>query len=103
MGGYEFKLGTIFKVEPSYLAKYFEKAPELKYDLNARLTCKEVIWIGASYRNQESMVAMIGLNGDVIRIGYAYDMSKSGIQKYTSGSHELYLTLFIKRRDLKTM
>ncbi len=113
-GGYEYKLPVDFTFEPSFLLKYYEKtpgllydettpAPGLLYDINAKIAYKGAVWIGGSYRDKESIVAMVGLNGDVIRIGYAYDMGLTSIKKYNTGSHEIYLSLHIKRRELKTM
>lgn len=102
-GGYEYKLGGSFTFEPSFLLKYYEKKPDLLYDINAKVAYKEAVWIGGSYRSKESMVAMIGLGGDIIKIGYAYDMGFPSIKKYSPGSHEIYLSLYIKRRELKTM
>ncbi len=89
-GGYKFKLATDFDLEPSVLLKATEASP-IQFDINARLIYKQNLWVGVSYRNKESLVAMLGMKRENFLIGYSYDYVVSNIRNYSAGTHELYI------------
>jgi len=89
-GGYKFPLGDNFELEPSLLMKYLPASP-FQFDLNSRLFYKENLWTGISYRHNESIVALLGIQRDEFCIGYSYDYTLSTIRNYSVGTHELYL------------
>ena len=89
-GGYRFPLGENIQLEPSILVKYTIASP-FQFDVNTRLFYKENLWTGISYRHNESVVSMVGIQRDEFMIGYAYDYTLSSIRNYSAGTHELYL------------
>ncbi|MBN4062207.1 type IX secretion system membrane protein PorP/SprF [Bacteroidales bacterium AH-315-I05] len=94
-GGYNFELNADFDIEPSVLLKYVANAP-FQFDINAKVKYKDLVWLGVSYRDKESVVAMVGMEKSNFIVGYSYDVTLSNIRKHSSGSHEIYLGLRIK-------
>ncbi|MDB4710767.1 type IX secretion system membrane protein PorP/SprF [Flavobacteriales bacterium] len=89
-GGYKFPIGDNFELEPSLLMKYLPSSP-FQIDLNSRLFYKKNLWTGFSYRHNESVVALLGIQRDEFCIGYSYDYTLSTMRNYSVGTHELYL------------
>jgi len=89
-GGYRFPMGDNLELEPSILLKYTIASP-FQFDVNTRLFYKENLWTGISYRHDESVVSMVGIQRDEFMIGYAFDYTLSSIRNYSAGTHELYL------------
>jgi type IX secretion system PorP/SprF family membrane protein len=96
--GYKFELSSDFDLEPSLLFKATEAAP-VQFDINARLIYKKNLWLGASYRNNESVVAMLGMKRDNFIIGYSYDYLISKIRNYSAGTHELYIEFQFGKKE----
>jgi type IX secretion system PorP/SprF family membrane protein len=79
------------KVKPSFLLKYNEKSP-VQVDANLSLILADLIWIGASYRIENTFVALFKLQvNEQLRLGYTYDYSLGPIGNYNKGSHEIVL------------
>lgn len=95
--GYRYGFKDYYVLEPSFLVKYVNSAP-VQYDLNAKLHYKEFIWGGVSYRNQESVIPMIGINYNQISIGFAYDFTLSNLRTHTSGSMEVFFAFNFNRK-----
>ncbi|MEI6020888.1 MAG: type IX secretion system membrane protein PorP/SprF [Bacteroidota bacterium] len=101
-GGYIFKLNDDFSVEPSFLFKYERPAPA-KLDIGARAIYKSQVWIGATYRSQTAVSAMLGyMFDDYLTIGYAYDVSTGRIKKYAAGTHEILLGIKFSKKQAGT-
>lgn len=117
--GYVLALGDQLKFKPSFLIKDDLHAPA-NADLNAFLLLAERLWLGASYRTRldiwqrlegeqtglepaAAMAYMLELYPtDKIRIGYAYDRTKSGFNNL--GSHEISLGYyFIRPQGMRTL
>jgi len=96
-GGYTFEINDDFKIQPSTLLKFVPNAP-FQFDINARAFYKENMWAGISYRDKESVVAMLGMKRDQFVIGYSYDYTLSTIKNYSTGSHELYIEFQIPHK-----
>lgn len=76
---------------PSTLIKFVKNAP-WQIDLNASFLINEIFWIGASYRTDNTIVAMTEfLVGKNFRIGYSYDYNLNPLRDCNSGSHEIKL------------
>jgi type IX secretion system PorP/SprF family membrane protein len=89
--GYVMNLNQDVKVKPSTLLRYEEGAP-LGFDLNANFILKEVVNIGGSYRSGDSMSLLLMLQlTPRWQLGYAYDFTTSGLNRFTQGSHEILL------------
>ncbi len=53
---------------------------------------------GLWYRNQDAIVAMVGFQQDMVRMGYSYDITVSKLGTVTAGSHEISFQLLFKCR-----
>ncbi|GAA3559698.1 type IX secretion system membrane protein PorP/SprF [Snuella lapsa] len=93
-GGYVFNLSKTVKFKPAYLIKATNGAP-LSYDITANFLFNEKIWLGGSYRINESTGAFGGIVdfqvSRQLRVGYAYEKPLSDINNYTNGTHEVLL------------
>jgi type IX secretion system PorP/SprF family membrane protein len=90
LGGYKFKLGEKFELEPSVMAKGTEKTP-FNFDINLRGIYLQNYWFGVSYRSSKDIIAMIGVKYNGFVFGYAFDYTTSIIKNYQSGSHEIMI------------
>lgn len=100
-GGYRIKINDDFEAEPSLLMKAIVQAPA-QMDINAKTIYKKLVWLGVSYRHNESVVMMIGAEKSNFRVGYSYDATLSNIKKYSSGSHEIFIGINIPQNVAKT-
>jgi type IX secretion system PorP/SprF family membrane protein len=99
MGGYKVYLTPKVSVLPSVLVRYATPAP-MAADVNLKLLLDDKLWVGGSYRQQESFVALAGVNiRNLMQVGYAHDTGKSGINRYSQGSHEVVIGLLLHNRD----
>ncbi|MDP4240121.1 MAG: type IX secretion system membrane protein PorP/SprF [Bacteroidota bacterium] len=91
IGGYNFVLGDpryVFK--PSTLFK--TDFSSWQWDLTSRLEYNNKFWGGISYRVQDAVVLLAGINiSGGLSIGYSYDLPTSQIITVSSGSHEIVL------------
>jgi type IX secretion system PorP/SprF family membrane protein len=90
--GYNARLTDNLRVEPSVLLKFVPNAP-FQYDVSTRVIANNMFWVGASYRSNDAVVAMIGLDKGNFSLGYAYDITLSNIKSYSNGSHEVGLAM----------
>lgn len=97
-GEYIFNINDNFDLIPSSLIKYVTGAP-VQFDINTRALYKKKYWLGFSYRDRESIVALIGLEYNVFRLGYSYDFTLTDISKYSSGTHEIYLAYIFGKKE----
>ena len=99
-GGYVFDINETLKLKPFFMIKSAFKAPT-SLDISANLLYKEKIELGATYRLDDSIGAMVNFSiTPELRIGYAYDHIISDLNVATSASHEfilLYDIIFAKK------
>ncbi len=89
--GYVFELSDNLDFKPSTMVKMVQGSP-VSIDLNASLFINKMFEIGLSYRDGDSIDALIGVQASPnIRIGYAYDHTLTQLGDYNTGSHELML------------
>ena len=93
-GGYVFDIGLSTKFRPSFMIKATNGA-SLSTDINAHFLFVEKLWLGASYRFNDTAGAL-GLMADFQvlrdwRLGYAYELPTSDIRTYSNGTHEIIL------------
>jgi len=97
-GGYNFDVKEKFMLTPSVLIKAIEGGAPIQFDVNFKATYNKLIWLAVSYRSStsqsitEAAVASLGVMKYNFVFGYSYDYSLSSISKYSSGSHEVFLT-----------
>ena len=89
--GYVFDLSNDLKFKPSAMVKMVQGSP-VSLDLNGSLFINELFEIGLSWREGDSIDAIIGVQASpTIRIGYAYDHTLTNLSNFNSGSHEIML------------
>lgn len=90
-GGYNWVLpDPKFVFKPSTLLK--TDFSSLQLDATARLEYDNKYWGGLSYRIQDAVVFLAGINiAGGMSIGYSYDLPTSQIITVSSGSHEFVL------------
>ncbi len=62
----------------------------LQIDVNVNAVVKDKYWGGITYRHQDAIVLLAGLellNG--LKFGYSYDITLSKLSTYSSGTHEI--------------
>lgn len=89
--GYSFDLNENIALKPSVLVKGVKGAP-LEMDVNVNAWWKNTVGGGLSYRSADAIVAMVEFKPKPeFHIGYAYDMTISGLSGTNTGSHEVML------------
>jgi type IX secretion system PorP/SprF family membrane protein len=102
MGGYRIPIGDDLKVEPSFLLKYVSPLPP-KADLTATVRYKDLVWIGATYRTEDALSFMVGYwMKKTFQFGYSYDLTTTSLQRYTSGTHEVMLSITFGKELART-
>lgn len=89
--GYVFNLGKSVKFKPSFLMKYVRNAP-VDFDITAAFLFIDRVWLSVGHRVGDSYI----FSGQFyitpqFRVGYAYDLTVSGLSKYAGGTHEVML------------
>ncbi|WP_316829811.1 type IX secretion system membrane protein PorP/SprF [Pedobacter aquatilis] len=93
--GYKFFLDDQIAAIPSVMVKYVQPSP-VSFDLNMKIAFKDKIWIGGSYRKDDSFAAMAGFNiGKMVNLSYSYDFTTSDLNTVSNGSHEIVLGLLL--------
>jgi type IX secretion system PorP/SprF family membrane protein len=90
MGGYGIDLTSSLTLKPMIQLK--SDAVSLQADFNANLMINNRFWVGGSYRLQDAIVILAGLEiVPNLKLGYSYDLTTSEIKTYSSGTHEIML------------
>lgn len=91
IGGYVFDLSSEVKFKPSVLVKAVEGSP-LSTDFSGNFLLNEKVTLGASYRWDDSISALVGVQflKDFF-LGYSFDYTTTRLNKYNNGSHEIIL------------
>jgi len=91
-GGYDYQLANPdWELQPRVLVK--TEFSTTQFDVNCKAVYKQKFWGGLSYRLQDAVIAMAGVNitgmgPGVGRIGVAYDMNTSQLRTHNSGTIE---------------
>ena len=88
-GGYNFEINQDLMLKPSLLFKFIE-AGLFQVDVNTQVVYKDAFIFGLSYRSSDAIVFQLGFHYEELLIGYSYDLSISGLNVSTFGSHEIY-------------
>jgi len=102
--GYNYSLlENPIEIRPSVFIK--NSGPAWQFDWNVNLHFRDKYWVGMSYRLQDAIVLLAGLElNNGIRFGYSYDITTSKLNLGgSSGSHEILVgytfDLSIEKRD----
>ena len=90
--GVSLPLGPSVTLRPSVLA-LMAVDNSLSMDYNVKAYIQEKLWFGVSYRDIQSMVALVGFNvNQLFGASYSYEMSTGDMKTFNDGSHDLVLT-----------
>ena len=105
-GGVTFDAGDNLAIAPSILMKSVAGAGA-QFELGARAIVNNNYWAGLSYRTEDAMAILVGLQLDSsLNLAYSYDITTSDLNTYTSGTHEItvgYNFDFFKRKVQKSV
>jgi len=99
--GYRFLINNDINTIPSVMIKYINGAFKNNYQVeaNIKIQYSDLLWVGASYRQFDGYAAMLGINiGNTLNVGYAYDFTKTDLQTYSRGTHEIIVGFLIGNR-----
>ena len=97
MGGVVWKVAPNVHLRPSLLISYIRNAP-LDVDFNLSVLLAEKIWLGASYRLDESVDAFVQFPiAPRLKLAVGYDYTLNDLQNYSQGSGELMLEYTFKK------
>ena len=91
IGGYVFTISNDIQFKPAGLLKIVQGAP-LQADISANFMFIEKLTVGIAYRWSAAMSGMVGFQiSEGLHIGYGYDLETTNLDRYNSGSHEVFL------------
>lgn len=89
--GYKLFVDDEISATPSVMFKKVGPTP-VSFDANLKIAFKDRLWVGGSYRKNDSVSALAGINvSKLINLTYAYDFVTSELNLVTNGSHEIVL------------
>lgn len=90
-GGYVIDISEDVKLKPSFMVRYVEAVDPL-FDINLNVLLNNIIWVGASYRHNDAIVAIFEYQlNRKLRFGYAFDYPITEFNTVSYGSHEIML------------
>ena len=92
IGGYRFLVMKNLSMEPSMQFKTTEQLL-YQYDVSMRMYYKKDLWGGLTFRSGDAIIISLGARYNNLYFGYAYDFTLNSLQTYSTGSHELMITL----------
>ncbi len=94
MAGYQYNFQSLdLSLLPSAFIKTDGSSTQM--DFNVIALYKKMFWAGASYRLQDAIAPMIGVQKEglikkgTLKVGYSYDVTTSTLKNYSNGSHEI--------------
>lgn len=91
IGGYVFDITSDIQFKPAGLLKIVQGAP-LQADISGNFMFMEKLTVGIAYRWSAAMSGIVGFQiSEGLHIGYGYDLETTHLDKYNSGSHEIFL------------
>jgi type IX secretion system PorP/SprF family membrane protein len=91
IAGHVFDLSPTVQCKPALLTKIVNGAP-LQVDLSGNFLIMDKFTLGVAYRWDAAVSGLAGFQvSESLFIGYGYDYETTQLQKYNSGSHEVFL------------
>ncbi|MFK7932742.1 MAG: type IX secretion system membrane protein PorP/SprF [Saprospiraceae bacterium] len=91
IGGLTLPLGKNVSLQPSFLVTYVPNAP-LDIDANLSFLLFNKLWIGGTYRKDDSADVMLGFQfNKQWRLGISYDYTYSELNPFSRGSGEVMI------------
>ena len=102
-GGFVVDVSEYVTLKPSVLVKYTASVP-VQTDINLNALLYDILWIGASYRTGDAIVAITEYQvSSKLRVGYAFDYPLSTIKNYSGYTHEIMLSFDLRKETIKTV
>lgn len=99
ISGYVFDISSDVKFKPSVLIKAVSGSP-LSTDFSTNFLLREKLTLGASYRWDDSIGALIGIQmSETIFLGYSFDYTVTKLNKYNDGTHEVILRFQLPQKS----
>ncbi len=96
--GFRFWANDDITIVPSIMIKSVQPTP-LGIDLNTKIAFRDKVWIGASYRKNDSFSGMLGFSfGSLVNISYSYDVTTSALGGVSNGTHEIVWGMLLNNR-----
>ena len=89
MAGYNYDITPTLQLRPSLFLK--SDAASTQFDINLSLMYNQLVFAGVSYRVDDAVAVMAGVHWNGFKLGYSYDITTSGLNNYSNGSHEIML------------
>lgn len=91
IAGHVFDIDPYVKFKPALLTKMVKGAP-LQVDVSGNFMFNDKFVVGIAYRWSAAVSAMAGFQiTDGMYVGYGYDHETTRLNRYNSGSHEIFL------------
>jgi type IX secretion system PorP/SprF family membrane protein len=91
--GVSFALNPDVTLKPSIMA-LIQMNNEVVMDFGVKGFFKQNLWLGLTYRDIKSGVAIVGFNlNEKLSAAYSYEMSLGEFKQFNDGSHELVLAI----------
>ncbi len=74
---------------PSLLVK--SNLANVQFDLTARLEYNNLLWAGVSYRYQDAVAVLAGVNIKGFHLGASYDFTIGNLSNISNGSPEIFI------------
>jgi type IX secretion system PorP/SprF family membrane protein len=87
---YRIPLTGKLAIEPSIMVKYMQKAP-MQFEGSIRFFFDNKFWVGGSYRYEDALAGMFGVQYNKMMLAYSYDVTTSQLRNKSAGSHEITL------------
>ncbi len=101
MVGCKYMLSKTVKSESSIVARKVYASP-WQIEASSRLTYKETLWGGLSYRSSDAVVLFLGYTyRQMISFGYSYDITYSKLRLGSRGAHEVFLSVKFNQKENK--
>jgi hypothetical protein len=97
--GYAFPVAEGVMLKPSVIG-LLQMNSQVALDYNVKAYFQNKLWMGLTYRDIKSGVALFGFNiNDTFTASYSFELSLGDFRKFDDGSHELVLAA--RLRNLK--
>jgi len=102
-GGFVMNISENIKFKPSTTIRIVSGSP-VSTELSAAILLHEQLWLGAMFRNDGSLGAMVKFDlTSQLSVGYSYDLSQSDLRPFNQGTHEVYISYDIAFRNRKIL
>ncbi|MCX7987490.1 MAG: PorP/SprF family type IX secretion system membrane protein [Bacteroidales bacterium] len=92
IGAYRFYKTRDLQIEPSFLYKTTEGLI-MQGEASCKIYYQNKYWGGISYRTSKTIIMLLGARLKNLYMGYAFDYDFNAFQRFTFGSHELYVSM----------